>query len=87
MQQLADRLNSLDEQRGKYMTISELKTEVFDIMQALNRHIPAEELLRRYGESRDKNGSEYQQKQAEMVLNQLINRYQMINAGKEKVHL
>lgn len=56
-------------------------------MQALNRHIPAEELLRRYGESRDKNGSEYQQKQAEMVLNQLINRYQMINAGKEKVHL
>ena len=83
LQQLAERLNSLDEQRGKYMTVSELKTEVFGIMQAFNRHIPAEERLRRYGEVRNQNGSERQQKQAEMALNQLINRYQMICAGKQ----
>ncbi|EOK2302024.1 VasL domain-containing protein [Escherichia coli] len=82
LQQLAERLNRLDEQRGKYMTVSELKTEVFGIMQAFNRHIPAEEQLRRYDEVRNQNGSEQQQKQAEMALNQLINRYQMIRAGK-----
>ncbi|HAG7417981.1 TPA: hypothetical protein HGR07_24675, partial [Escherichia coli] len=84
LQQLAERLNRLDEQRGKYMTVSELKTEVFGIMQAFNRHIPAEEQLRRYGEARQQNDSEQQQKQAEMALNQLINRYQMENAGKPK---
>lgn len=67
------------------MTVSELKTEVFGIMQAFNRHIPAEEQLRRYGEVRNQNGSEQQQKQAEMALNQLINRYQMIRAGKHIV--
>lgn len=82
LQQLAERLNRLDEQRGKYMTVSELKTEVFGIMQAFNRHIPAEEQLRRYGEARQQNDSEQQQKQAEMALNQLINRYQMELAGK-----
>jgi hypothetical protein len=82
LQQLAERLNRLDEQRGKYMTVSELNTEVFGIMQAFNRHIPAEEQLRRYGEARNQNGSEQQQKQAEMALNQLINRYQLEHAGK-----
>jgi len=82
LQQLAERLNRLDEQRGKYMTVSELKTEVFGIMQAFNRHIPAEEQLRRYDEARNQNGSEQQQKQAEMALNQLINRYQVKHAGK-----
>ena len=82
LQQLAERLNRLDEQRGRYMTVSELKTEVFGIMQAFNRHIPAEEQLRRYDEVRNQNGSEQQQKQAEMALNQLINRYQIEHAGK-----
>ena len=85
LQQLAERLNRLDEQRGKYMTVSELRTEVFGIMQAFNRHIPAEEQLRRYDEARNQNGSEQQQKQAEMALNQLINRYQVEHAGKPEV--
>ncbi|APJ79591.1 hypothetical protein CTR46_004879 [Escherichia coli] len=84
LQQLAERLNRLDEQRGRYMTVSELKTEVFGIMQAFNRHIPAEEQLRRYGEARNQNGSEQQQKQAEMALNQLINRYQMEHTGNQE---
>ncbi|EIW6497375.1 type VI secretion protein ImpA [Escherichia coli] len=83
LQQLAERLNRLDEQRGKYMTVSELKTEVFGIMQAFNRHIPAEEQLRRYGEALQQNDREQQQKQTEMVLNQLINRYQIINEYKK----
>ena len=32
LQLLAERLNRPDEQRGKYMTVSELKTEVSGIM-------------------------------------------------------
>ena len=38
LQQLAERLNRLDEQRGKYMTVSELKTEVFSIKNRLKWH-------------------------------------------------
>ncbi|MBN6454240.1 type VI secretion system ImpA family N-terminal domain-containing protein [Escherichia coli] len=75
LQQLAERLNRLDEQRGKYMTVSELKTEVFSIMQAFNRHIPAEEQLRRYDEVRNQNGSEQQQKQMKDAFVKLIHFY------------
>ncbi|MBB8328626.1 hypothetical protein HEP22_022650, partial [Escherichia coli] len=75
LQHLAERLNRLDEQRGKYMTVSELKTEVFGIMQAFNRHIPAEEQLRRYDEVRNQNGSEQQQKKVENGLVELVSRY------------
>ena len=82
LQQLAERLNRLDEHRGEYITVSELKTAVFSIMQVFNRHIPAEELLRRYGETQKQNGSEHHKKQAETVLNQLRYRYQIINSEK-----
>ncbi len=75
LQQLAEHLNRLDEQRGKYMTVSELKIEVFGIMQAFNRHIPAEEQLRRYDEVRNQNGSEQQQKKVENGLVELVSRY------------
>jgi len=43
LQQLANELNALDEKRGKYMTVSELKSQVFTIMQSFNRAIPVEE--------------------------------------------
>ncbi|MGO2441579.1 MAG: VasL domain-containing protein [Serratia proteamaculans] len=46
LQQLSDRLNGLDEQKGKYMTVSELKSVVFSTMQSFNQSIPAEEQLR-----------------------------------------
>ncbi|MBS1206048.1 MAG: hypothetical protein H6R25_2947 [Proteobacteria bacterium] len=46
LQKLSDRLNGLDEQKGKYMTVSELKSVVFSTMQAFNQSIPAEEQLR-----------------------------------------
>jgi len=45
-QQLSDRLNGLDEQKGKYMTVSELKSVVFTAMQSFNRTMPLEEQLR-----------------------------------------
>ncbi|CDL07827.1 FIG00732447: hypothetical protein [Klebsiella pneumoniae IS53] len=34
LQRLADQLNALDEQKGKYLTVSELKTAVFAITQS-----------------------------------------------------
>ncbi|MCT4715595.1 type VI secretion system ImpA family N-terminal domain-containing protein [Enterobacteriaceae bacterium H18W14] len=46
LQQLSDRLNGLDEQKGKYMTVSELKSVVFATVQAFSHTIPAEEQLR-----------------------------------------
>ncbi len=36
----------MDEQKGKYMTVSELKSVVFSAMQSFNQAIPAEEQLR-----------------------------------------
>lgn len=50
LQALSDRLNALDETRGKYMTVSELKTAVFGITRAFNQSVPAEERLRRLAE-------------------------------------
>lgn len=82
LQQLAERLNRLDEQRGKYITVSELKTDVFGIMQAFNRHIPAEELLRRYGEVHRQSGSELQQKQVLDALTALLSRYWLLIDGE-----
>lgn len=81
LQQLTSRLNGLDEKHGKYMTVSELKSSVFAITQAFNRHPPAEERLRRYSAGR----SEAQRKQAAMALEQLQTRYFLQqSAGAEK---
>jgi len=46
LQKLSDRLNGLDEQKGKYMTVSELKSVIFSTMQSFNQSIPVEEQLR-----------------------------------------
>ncbi|WP_312628996.1 VasL domain-containing protein [Scandinavium sp.] len=46
LQKLSERLNGLDEQKGKYMTVSELKSVVFSIRQSFNQSMPAEEQLR-----------------------------------------
>ncbi|MFZ4169338.1 VasL domain-containing protein [Enterobacter ludwigii] len=46
LKQLSDRLNGLDEQKGKYMTVSELKSVVFSTMQSFHKSVPAEEQMR-----------------------------------------
>ena len=46
LQQLADKLNALDGQRGRYMTGSELKTAVFTLQKTLGKSPPVEESLR-----------------------------------------
>lgn len=77
LQQLTNRLNGLDEKHGKYMTVSELKSSVFAITQAFNRHPPAEERLRRYGVGT----SEARRKHAEIALEQLQARYFLQHAA------
>ncbi|MDR2263436.1 MAG: type VI secretion system ImpA family N-terminal domain-containing protein [Enterobacter asburiae] len=51
LRKLSDRLNRLDEQKGKYMTVSELKSVVFYAMQSFNKSLPAEEQLRALSET------------------------------------
>ncbi|WP_447087540.1 VasL domain-containing protein [Enterobacter bugandensis] len=79
LQQLSDRLSSLDEQKGKYLTVSELKSVVFSTMQSFNHAIPAEEQLRRL--SQYPAGSalpEAEKTQLELHLKQLATRYAQI---------
>ncbi|QLR43357.1 type VI secretion system ImpA family N-terminal domain-containing protein [Enterobacter sp. RHBSTW-00994] len=79
LQQLANQLNALDEKRGKYMTVSELKSQVFAVTQSFNRAIPVEEQLRQLaaipeGQPRP----EAWQSQTEQHLQQLIARYTLL---------
>lgn len=46
LQVLADQLNALDGQKGKYITVSELKSSVFQIMNNFRQTVPLEEQLR-----------------------------------------
>lgn len=78
LQQLTAKLNALDGQRGKYMTVSELKSVVYNATQAFNRSVPAEEQLRLWSQSR----SDSQRRQAEMALEQLQQRYFLLKQGK-----
>ena len=76
LQKLSDRLNGLDEQKGKYMTVSELKSVVFSAMQSFNQSTPAEEQLRVLSENPA--GEPFPaaaQSQLEMHLKQLVARY------------
>lgn len=76
LQKLSDRLNELDVQKGKYLTVSELKSVVFSAMQSFNQSIPAEEQLRVL--SQNPAGEPLPaaaRAQLEMHLKQLIARY------------
>ncbi|AVH19174.1 hypothetical protein CWR52_19250 [Enterobacter sp. SGAir0187] len=79
LQQLSLRLSSLDEQKGKYITVSELKSVVFSTIQSFNQTIPAEEQLRRL--SQHPAGGvlpEAEKTQLELRLKQLATRYAQI---------
>lgn len=79
LQQLTARLNALDGQRGKYITVSELKSVVYNATQAFSRSTPAEEQLRLYSV----NPSDIQRRQAEMALEQLEKRYFLLKQQQE----
>ncbi|MES0299297.1 VasL domain-containing protein [Citrobacter sedlakii] len=83
LQQLANRLNALDEQKGKYMTVSELKSAVFTMTQSFNRAVPLEEKLRQLALLPE--GQPWpaaQQSQAEQHLQQLMTRYALLKEHK-----
>lgn len=76
LKQLSERLNRLDEQKGRYMTVSELKSVVFSAMQSFNQTIPAEEQLRALSLIPAGQTLSFADKtQLEMRLKQLITRY------------
>lgn len=84
LQQLANRLNALDEQKGKYMTVSELKSAVFAMTQSFNSAVPVEEQLRQLSAAPE--GQPWpaaQQSQTEQHLQQLIARYALLKQTAE----
>jgi type VI secretion system protein VasL len=79
LQQLSHRLSSLDEQKGKYITVSELKSVVFSTIQSFNQTIPAEEQLRRLSQHPAGDAlPEAEKTQLELRLKQLATRYAQI---------
>ena len=85
LQKLSDRLNGLDEQKGKYITVSELKSVVFAMMQFFNQSIPAEEQLRLLSQHpAGKPLPAAAQSQLEMHLKQLTARYAELKQQAEK---
>lgn len=79
LRQLSERLNGLDEQRGKYITVSELKSVVFSTMASFNQGIPAEEQLRALSLTPAGQTLPVATKtQVEMHLQQLIARYVLL---------
>ncbi len=87
LQQLADKLNGLDEKRGKYMTVSQLKSSVFAIQQALDRSPPLEESLRKLAEARQRENaiSPRLLMQLDSQFVQLLNRYALLASPREPV--
>jgi len=82
---LSQRLNGLDEKRGKYLTVSELKTAVYNMTQAFNGTVPLEEELRVLQQS-DDDATQNQLTQAEMHLKQLIASYQeIVTSSKSRI--
>jgi type VI secretion system protein VasL len=77
---LSQRLDQLDEKRGKYLTVSELKTAVFGMQKAFNTAIPLEEQLRQLQEQRNRGQAlnQAQRIQLEMHLKQLTAQYMLL---------
>lgn len=84
LQQLSDRLSGLEKQKGKYMTISELKTVVYSAMLSFNQSIPAEEQLRVLSQHSAAESSTAAQAQLEMHLTQLTARYAQLKQDTAK---
>lgn len=84
LQQLTNRLNALDEQKGKYMTVSELKSAVFAMSQSFSHTVPLEEQLRLLSIlPAGQPVSAAQLNQTEQHLQQLIANYALLKHQKE----
>lgn len=83
LQALTTQLNALDGQKGKYMTVSELKSQVFAATQAFNKTVPIEEQLRQMSIRETPQMIPAAQKmQAELHLKQLITRYSAVTTSQ-----
>ncbi|WP_145571810.1 VasL domain-containing protein [Yersinia bercovieri] len=80
LRQLAERLNSLDEKKRGYMTVSELKSAVYAIQQPLAKTLPLEELLRQYQEqlASGQTPPSALRQQIDNRFTQLLNRYALL---------
>ncbi|HCA7672191.1 TPA: type VI secretion system protein TssA [Enterobacter hormaechei] len=84
LQQLTNRLNALDEQKGRYMTVSELKSAVFAMSQSFSHTVPLEEQLRLLSIlPAGQPLSAAQLNQTEQHLQQLIASYALLKHQKE----
>lgn len=82
LQNLSDQLNALDGQKGKYLTVSELKSQVFAATQAFNKAVPVEEQLRQMSERQEPGMiPEAQKLQVKQHLQQLITRYSALTSS------
>lgn len=78
LQQLQEKLNDLDEKKGRYMTVSELKTAVFTISKSFNSSVPVEELIRQLQNAEtNQTVSPALLSQTDSTLQQLINSYML----------
>lgn len=86
LQNLSEQLNALDGQRGKYLTVSELKSQVFTAIQTFNASVPVEEQLRQLAEQQASGTIPDAQKlQAKQHLQQLVIRYSMLTNRNKPV--
>lgn len=85
LQEMTRRLNALDERRGKYLTGSELKSMVFEIVQRFSHAVPVEEQLYRLSQAGKNDPLPAAQfVQTDIYLNQLLNRYALIKQQAEQ---
>lgn len=83
LRQLSEKLNTLDGQPGKYMTVSELKSVVYNATKAFNRAVPVEEQLRLYS----LNPSAIHKRKVEMALEQVQTQYFLLRQDKDRKSL
>jgi type VI secretion system protein VasL len=84
LQKLTGRLNDLDEKKGKYMTVSELKSQIFAITQAFNQTVPAEEMLRQLASRPDGSPEPAAlREQTVLHLKQLLARFALLSSSQE----
>ncbi|QGX92478.1 hypothetical protein EFZ10_13080 [Tatumella sp. TA1] len=83
LQELTTQLNALDGHKYKYITVSELKSQVFSATQAFNKTVPVEEQLRQMSIRENLQMIPAAQKmQTEQHLKQLITRYATVTGSQ-----
>ncbi|EXU74192.1 VasL domain-containing protein [Erwinia mallotivora] len=84
LQELTNQLNALDGQKGRYITVSELKTQVFAATRSFSKTVPVEEQLRQMNMQENPEMIPSAQKTlTEQHLKQLITSYLAVTSGQQ----